>query len=313
VTTNRHRWIAHAEAWIRIAVEANGGQVTGPPELIRWWSLSRMLRVPTDAGNLYFKASARYPLVANESLLVPYLATHVGTAVPPVLASDPVARWMLLEDVGPVLDRHLPLDQKQAMVATIATMQQATIDHVDQLRRLGVADRRPDHLATRIGDLVMSALAMAQMPPPQHTALLRHVDRIADLCSAIATSSIPATLIHGDLHPGNMALHGGALHVFDWAEACITHPFIDMFTIFNEEDVVRRSALRDAYLAPWEDHAPIECLHELWMMAGVVHALHHLESYVSILQHTDTNARDELRGAIPFLLGKARRYLEELD
>ncbi len=313
VTTNSHGWIARAEAWIRVTVEARGRQLTGPPELIRWWSLSRVLRVPTDAGDLYFKASAQYPFVANESLLVPYLATHIGAAVPPVLASDPVARWMLLEDVGPALDRHLPLDQKQAIVATIATMQQATIDHVDQLRRLGVADRRPDYLATHLGDLVTSALAMTQVPPHEYAALLRHVDHIADLCSVIATSSIPATLIHGDLHPGNMSLRGGALHVFDWAEACITHPFMEMFTIFNEEDVVRRSALRDAYLTPWEDRAPLERLHELWAMAGVVHALHHLESYVSILQHTKVYARGELRGTLPFLLGKAQRYLEELD
>lgn len=301
------------EAWIRIALRVHGRQLTGPLEPIRWWPLSRVLRVPTNAGDLYFKASARYPLFANESLLVPYLATHVGAAVPAVLASDPETRWMLLEDVGHSLDGHLPLDQKLAIVGIIATMQRATIDHIDHLRRLGVTDRHPDRLATRLDAVVMSALDIAQLPPHEHATLLQHVEHIAHLCSGVTASAIPATLIHGDLHPGNMTHRCGELHVFDWAEACITHPFLDMFTIFNEEDVTRRSALRDAYLAPWRDFEPLERLHELWAMAGVVHALHHLESYVSILQHTETHSWDELRGAIPFLLGKAQRYLKELD
>ncbi len=220
---------------------------------------------------------------------------------------------MLLEDVGPALEGHLPLEQKAAIVGMIATVQRSTTGHIDQLRRLGVADRRPDRLAARLDAIVTRALAMAQLPPPEHAALHGHVDQMAHLCAAVTTSAIPATLIHGDLHTGNMTLRGGALTVFDWAEACISHPFLDMFTIFNEEDVARRSALRNAYLAPWGDCEPIERLHELWAMAGVVHALHHLESYVSILEHTEAQARDEVGGAIPFLLCKAERYLAELD
>src|SRR5438045_6167468 len=87
--------------------------------------------------------------------------------------------------------------------------------------------------------------------------------------------SIPATLIRGDLHPENVAISDGGLPFFDWSKACVTHPFMDMFLIFNERDEALRIRLRVANLEVWTDFEPMGRLLELWSLCGVVHALHH--------------------------------------
>src|SRR6266700_8202306 len=46
-------WLAEASAWIRARVEVTG-EIEQPH--VRWWST--VLRVPTGAGDLYFKANA---------------------------------------------------------------------------------------------------------------------------------------------------------------------------------------------------------------------------------------------------------------
>ena len=106
-----------------------------------------------------------------------------------------------------------------------------------------------------------------------------------------------------------MAISDGGLPFFDWTKACVTHPFMDMFLIFNERDEALRTRLRDAYLELWTGFEPMGRLLELWSLCGVVHALHHAVSYQSILKHTKERSRGELGDAPPFLLRKALRYL----
>ncbi len=132
------------------------------------------------------------------------------------------------------------------------------------------------------------------------------------MCSRLSDYAVPATLVHGDLHLENVAISDGGLMFFDWTEACVAHPFMDMFLIFNERDDAIRIRLRDAYLAVWTDFEPMKRLLELWAICGVVHAMHHAVSYQSILKHTEERSRDELGGAPPFLLRKALRYPREL-
>ena len=39
--------------------------------------------------------------------------------------------------------------------------------------------------------------------------------------------------------------------IFDWTDACVAHPFIDMIAIGYEEDEAVAARLLDAYLAEW--------------------------------------------------------------
>ncbi len=85
----RPGWFALAASWITETLGSLGYDVLTPPEQVRWWSLSCVLRVATSHGEVYFKTSARQPLFANEPVLLSYLASQFPRRVPALIASDP--------------------------------------------------------------------------------------------------------------------------------------------------------------------------------------------------------------------------------
>ncbi|HYH12704.1 MAG TPA: phosphotransferase, partial [Thermomicrobiales bacterium] len=134
---------------------------------------------------------------------------------------------------------------------------------------------------------------------------------IVEMCAELPEYAVPPTLVHGDLHARNALMNGHDLVLIDWSEACVTHPFMDAFMIYNEQDVSVRDRMRDSYLSRWATFESFDRLLELWSLCGVVHAMHHAVSYGSILRHTPEHARGDLANTLPFLLRKALRYLHE--
>jgi aminoglycoside phosphotransferase (APT) family kinase protein len=61
--------------------------------------------------------------------------------------------------------------------------------------------------------------------------------------------------VHGDLHLSTVAQGPHGYLFFDWTDACVAHPFLDLLTFFQEDEEEVQSALRDrlrdAYLAEW--------------------------------------------------------------
>jgi hypothetical protein len=68
-------------------------------QLVKNWGISCLLRVPTSAGDLYFKAVP--PLFAREGMITVEVATFCPEHAPTVVAVEPARRWLLLEDFGP--------------------------------------------------------------------------------------------------------------------------------------------------------------------------------------------------------------------
>jgi aminoglycoside phosphotransferase (APT) family kinase protein len=165
----------------------------------------------------------------------------------------------------------------------------------------------------RIEPLLHDQLGVSKLAADEIGELRRQAPKLMDMCSRLSDYSVPATLIHGDLHLDNVAISDGGFTFFDWTDACVAHPFMDMFLIFNERDEELRTRLRDTYLELWTDFEPRGRLLELWSLCGVVHALYHAVSYQSILNHTEERSRGELGDALPFLLRKALRYLSDLE
>jgi hypothetical protein len=58
------------------------------------------------------------------------------------------------------------------------------------------------------------------------------------LIDEAASLGIPDTLVHGDLHAGNIGLRGGRSVFFDWTDACVAQPFLDLVTFLDESEVL---------------------------------------------------------------------------
>ena len=79
---------------------------------------------------------------------------------------------------------------------------------------------------------------------------------IRDLCARLSRVRIAETIVHGDLYPWNAVVVGDRTVVFDWSDAAVSHPFLDLApALFDATDEDTRAELVEANLEPWSDIA----------------------------------------------------------
>jgi hypothetical protein len=249
-------WFQAAEGWLRGSLDTLGDVATGPVQQVQLWELSCILRVPTVHGDVWFKASRDSPLFVNEAVLTRELAGLFPDHVPAPLAVDAVDRLL---GAG-CLDRRL---------AWLSAQAEVWLPEAQETGRLAGIDAATWLSADEVAELAAAG------------------PRLAAMCGELAAFAVPATLLHGDLHLSNVAKGPAGYLFFDWTDACVAHPFLDMITVFHEEDGALRDRLRDAYLAEWTRFEPPDRLRRAWELAEPLGALHHAVSYRSIVANLD--------------------------
>lgn len=298
-------WFRQAEAWIHNQLTHLGQPPTGPVEQVKLWFLSCILRVPTAQGMVYFKATNGSPLMVNEAELTQRLAQLFPAVMPQPLALDGARDWVLLADFGPEVGWDATVETREAALVAFAQLQIASAPQVDKLLAHGCIDRRLPKLAEQIAPLLTDPALMVLIDGEQQQRLQAVAPRLVELCQQMAQYKVPATLVHGDLHMSNVARRGEQFVFFDWSDACVAHPFLDMIAILHEKDVALQTRLRDAYLATWTQYEPMERLLELWQMAYPLCALHQAVSYRAIAHHSEHGCTGPMIGwAMPFWFGK---------
>ena len=240
-------WRARAQAWIESQVDEPVGDAQEVK--IRPWSA--VLRQPTRAGDIYFKANL--PALANEPGLTRLLYRIAPDQVLDVLADEPGEGWMLQADGGPTMRSRLDgtgdLERWERMLAGYADVQVRAAGHPGELLAEGAPDRRLPELRRLFEELVAGKLE----------AMLPLAGRIAELARELDDYGLPATIDHSDLHAGNVLAPGDRYVIFDWHEGALTHPFFSMMVATRwlehnhgvEPGGADDRRLRDAYLEPW--------------------------------------------------------------
>jgi hypothetical protein len=250
------QWLAGVRDWIDARLGELGTTRTGPtvqPHVYPW---STVLRVPTDAGDVWFKANTES--LRHEAALVQRIATRRPDAVPPPLAADTAAGWLLMADAGETLrvvaQRERSLDRWYAVLPLYAGVQLDLAGDVDDLLALGVPDRRLATLPQAYARLVDGVGADRRFRDA--------VPMVADLCAQLAGYGLPELLQHDDLHDAQVFVRDGRHLLMDWGDACVSHPFFTLsvtlegvlaWGLDDVADSVDTAPLRDAYLAPYAE------------------------------------------------------------
>ncbi|CAN5558171.1 hypothetical protein BH10CHL1_BH10CHL1_33630 [soil metagenome] len=305
----RPGWHAEATAWIQTTLEQLGYHLSGPIQEIKNWVISRVLRAPTDQGDFYFKVSGGSPLFVNEARVIQGLAQCFPDRIPAPRAIDAARNWMLLADFGSEIGWQAPLTVREAVLTAFGRLQIDATQQIDELFAIGCLDRRLDKLAEQIDPLVNDATMLAYMSKTDGVRLQALAPRLKMMCATLASYKVPQTLVHGDMHMSNVArphltAEGDGFVFFDWTDACITHPFLDMIDILHEEDIAVQTRLRDSYLGQWTAYEPMERLLEMWGLAAPLCALHQAVSYQHIIANTEPAAKHEMAWAMPTWFGK---------
>jgi hypothetical protein len=291
-------WFGEAEGWLRSTMAALGRPVTGTVRQAQVWRISCLLRAPTGDGEVWFKASTSSPLFVNEGLVMSALANLFPGQVPAPLAVEPGRGWMVLADFGPEVGWEAPLEVVEEVARAYAGMQVRAAGQVDRLLGAGCLDRRLDRLAAQAEAWLPAVQATAELPGidaatwlsgDEMAGLRAAVPRIQARCAELAGYAVPPSLVHGDLHLSNVARGPAGYLFFDWTDACVAHPFLDLVTIrrgtsFTDptlEDELRHR-LRAAYLPAWAAFEPPRRLARVWELAAPLGALHQAVSYRSL-------------------------------
>lgn len=293
-------WLPEVREWIEREAARLGYSVLGL-EQVKHWSISSVLRIQTDGPDLYFKAPARLPLFVEEARLTAGLAERFPDHVPAPLAIDDRRGWLLLPAFDELFGWDAPLEDRREALRRFAELQRRTSGLVSDLLTDGCLDRRLEVLETQVDPLVNDPEAVARLTAEEVAELRRLAPWLKEVCRRLAGIGIPSTLVHGDLHMLNVARLDGELVYFDWTDACIAHPFIDLLCLTWEKDEAGRAALLEAYLEPWHGVETAERLQEAVELAGVVIPLHHAVSYRTIVANLEPAARPELDATHTFL------------
>jgi hypothetical protein len=289
----RPGWLPNVRAWIESEVARLGHAFVGL-EQVKHWSISSVLRVSTDGPDYYFKVPARLPLFVEEASVTARLAERFPGFVPAPSAVEPEQGWLLLPAFEELFRWEAPLAMRCEALRRFAGLQRRTAELTSELLTDGCLDRRLDVLEAQINPLLDDPEAVRLLAGEELSELRSLAPTLQELCRRLARLGVSATLVHGDLHMLNVARGHGELMYFDWTDACVAHPFIDLLTLQWERDESNRAALLDAYLGPWRELEPPERLLEAVHLAAVLIPLHHAVSYQHIVRGLEPTAKPEL-------------------
>ncbi len=320
-------WFKEAEAWSFAALRAAGFEPKQPPVQLRNWGLSSVLRFETPAGDIYFKAAAhggakpdartrdRSFLFANEAALIEGLAVRYPYAVPYPIAIDPEQVWMLLPDAGSPLGESEDLDVWEAAIRSHARHQRDYVGQEAELFRLGCLDRRPGQLAAHLDEFMSDNATLDLLDPTDRDRLGAAAPAIRALFGEAASLGIPDTLVHGDLHSWNIGLRDGRTVFFDWTDACVGLPFLDLVTFLADSEDLdvapgARERLRDAYLDEWRGSASSAALARAAELAEPIGMLHQAISYQHMLPVLEEPSRTSMVRGLTYWM---KQLLDWLD
>ena len=307
----RPGWFAEATDWLEAQLARRGYTIIAPPEQLRSWERSCLLRALTAEGWVYVKAVPT--IFAHEPPLTYALAQAYHGAIPTLLAHDDTRRWMVMADFGGVsLASVRESGRWAAALRRFAEIQIACIPRVSVLCTLGCPARSMSALPTGLDTLLADPAALLFETPEGLTVaeidtLRAHAPFLATWCAELAYAPIPETLEHGDFWAGNVAATATDYVYFDWSDSAIAHPFFSLALFLADaartfsDDPGIEIRLRDAYLAPWTAFAPQSELVRVFALAQRLAPLHHAITYHrDILPAMD--ARWEMERMVPHYL-----------
>ena len=277
----RPGWLAEATAWLETSIAEADLHQTEPVEVVKQWALSSVLRCGTDGGRVYLKAV--FSTFRHEPALTQALAKEHAKLVPEVLAVDLSRGWMLMRELSGSLIGELEVETWADALRAAAGVHRAWPARTSELLELGAHDRRLAALAVEIESAFEAA-------GPTNSE--RAVAQLQSRCEDLGEGPLPQTLVHGDLHPWNVMVDGDELRIFDWSDACVTHPLFDLPTfLLRADDERARQSMLETYLGAWTDLASVKELHAAYELALPLAHVHHAISYLRINEALEPDDR----------------------
>jgi hypothetical protein len=307
----RQGWAHETQAWIDAALVRCGRRRSAPLEVERMWSLSAVLRVPTDQGAAFFKATSG--VFRAEPAITRVLADLFPDVVPAVLAHDDGRAWMLLDQVDGV-EQERADGAAVAAAAALADVQLRSLEHLRSLRGAGCADRALRPTLAGLSQLLQDSVELPNLSTKEIAAARAAASRASQLVEEFWSCGLPDTLAHGDVDLDNVAYDGARLRLFDWTDACLSHPFLDgahlarsarRHTSGGDRHDSVDAEVAGAFAARWRARYPRADIDRALQLAPAIDRIFQAISLERIYRSQEETSRWELAGFV-------ERFLREL-
>ncbi len=297
------RWYDEVEAWVDEHLTSTGRRRTGVMRVSRVWSISAVLQVPTDTGDVWFKASCE--LFRSEAALHEVVARHFPDDVPVLIATDAERGWLLMEAMQGAGESDRAPGADAALAERWGVVQLASLDVLDELVDAGAPVRGADVTVAGFRRAATESPELAMLTPEQRTALDDVMDEVERMVREFWDCGVPDTLNHGDLHLGNVAYDGSVLRVFDLTDSCVSHPLLDGYHLAHFDG--RRPSESDlfaAFVRPWRTAFPDARIDRAAQLAPVANLAFQADTFHRISLATEPASAYELGGVVAYLLRK---------
>lgn len=260
----------------------------GALEPMKHWSMSSVLRAPTDRGLLYLKAIL--PELTYEPDVIKLLATVRPDGVPVIVADNAERHVWVAADFGGQSGTDLPPEALTGCLTLLVEFQHVATEWLTPLRDLGCLDLSLPTMRQRIPGLMArddlwSATDQSRnqhraLSGQERTELLGLEPLLIAACDVLSREGIPDTLVHGDFHAGNVVRKNDSFLIHDWSFAAVGNPLFDLASwIYDAPDATAQTYIR-SYFAEWRQRGVERNYERAWLTAKPLSAVAELMKFV---------------------------------
>lgn len=294
-------WFDLVEGWIDSVLAGSGVRRTHPIEAVKMWSISAVARVPTDGGDLWFKAPCEHFLA--EARVHSTVERLFPELVPTLVAVDESEGWLLMEPMTGEQEATRAPGAGLEVATRWAAAQIAAVAHVDELVAGGCRRRGVSETVAGFRNLLSTSSELALLTAEEIAAIQGCAGSLEALVRELWACGIPDTLAHGDLHLGNVAWDGADLRIFDWTDGCVSHPFLDASHLAHFTRAVPGDAgLESTYAEQWRSAYPDADIDRAVQLAPLVDLVFQAITFDDIVNTTEPMSRWELGGVVADIL-----------
>lgn len=269
----RTGWMDYVKAWITKITQEKAIRTNGSPEKVKESDLCIILRIPTEEGDLYFKAVG--PSAVFEASLSEHLNSHHEGKTVEIIDIEPEKGWLLMKDIkGKSLRELKDKSLWKRAISEYGRLQVKETSNIEALLSVGVTDRRMNVLKAEINKH-LEGMCDTGLNEEETVKIMALKPELLKMCDEME-GVIPYSIEHGDLHSANIRLVDDEIIFFDWGDATVTHPFFSTRVFWHSLDELIASEsewinmvneFKPHYLEQWAKFAPMEELERLLLIS----------------------------------------------
>jgi len=253
--------------WLDYYLNKNNIILTGQMEQLKNAYVSTVFCVPTNIGNLYLKIPGE--VFIGEIVLTSELRKSKLINLPNWLTFDSKLNAILMTDMG---GYDLPYQSKiniyQDVIAAYTKIQKNSINHLPL--KCHHYDSTINTTLEKLKSFSQKVFAILkdtkyELSEDEFQSLQVNIMKAEVLLKIVNELSIPNTIHHGDLRPGNIRVIDDKYMFYDWAWGGVSHPFVEITAFLH---IVRRNLdkeiIIEQYLKEWIEFGTYEELKNIY-------------------------------------------------